>query len=201
MEKNLEQEVRERAAGRCEYCRIPEQPAGLRHVIDHIIARQHGGPTVSENLALCCGRCNLSKWPNIAGIDPAGGQVTPLFNPRTDDWREHFRWDGPVLVGLTPPGRVTVEVLAINQPLRVAARRSLRSRGVDPLLPPGDRFRFLPVVGSAGSMESVHSRQRCGRLPGDFSALRCVPWRRRWSCSFSRSGRCGRGPAGWRRRF
>ena len=130
MDKKLEQEVRQRASGRCEYCRIPEQPAGLRHVIDHVIARQHGGGTVAENLALCCGRCNLSKGPNIAGIDPDSGQVTPLFHPRKDEWREHFTWDGPVLVGTTAQGRVTVEVLAINQPLRVAARRSLRSRGI-----------------------------------------------------------------------
>lgn len=130
MEKSLEREVRERAEARCEYCRVPEPVGGLRHVIDHVIARQHGGPTVSGNLALCCGRCNLSKGPNIAGIDPTSGQLTTLFNPRVDHWHDHFRWDGPALVGKTAIGRATIEVLAINQPLRVAVRRSLLARGV-----------------------------------------------------------------------
>ena len=54
-----------------------------------------------------------------------------LFNPRTDIWREHFRYDGAVLVGLTPVGRTTIQTLSINLPLRVAARRALMETGVD----------------------------------------------------------------------
>ena len=94
-------------------------------MIDHIIARQHRGPTVVENLALACGRCNASKGPNLAGIDPETGQLTRLFHPRRDSWHEHFRWTGGALVGLTSVGRTTIEVLAINHPYRVAAREVL----------------------------------------------------------------------------
>jgi 5-methylcytosine-specific restriction endonuclease McrA len=107
----------------CEYCRMPESASELKHVIDHIIAMQHGGRTVLENLALCCGRCNLYKGPNIAGIDPQDGRLVRLFNPRTDSWNEHFRW--AVAVGITDIGRATVAVLAMNKSNRVAARQSL----------------------------------------------------------------------------
>jgi hypothetical protein len=97
-----------------------------------VIARQHGGQTVAENLALCCGRCNLSKGPNIAGIDPRTGLLTRLFNPRQDLWMEHFRFDGPVVVGLTDVGRTTVVVLAINQASQVAVRQALLDEGLFP---------------------------------------------------------------------
>ena len=61
MNQALEQLVRDRAGRRCEYCRLPEAAVDLEHLIDHVIARQHGGPTVPGNLALACGRCNLHK--------------------------------------------------------------------------------------------------------------------------------------------
>src|SRR5947209_12875001 len=125
MESPLEQAVRSSAPGRCEYCHVPEEPEGLRHVLDHVIARQHGGETSAGNLALCCGRCNRSKGPNVAGIDPDTGQLTRLFHPRQDRWHDHFRWEGPALVGRTPVGRTTIVVLAINLPIRVAARKAL----------------------------------------------------------------------------
>jgi hypothetical protein len=35
--------VRERAAGNCEYCLIPESVAFATHAIDHIVAEKHGG--------------------------------------------------------------------------------------------------------------------------------------------------------------
>jgi len=130
MANELEQTVRARAAGRCEYCRMPESASRLRHVLDHIIARQHEGATTIDNLAPCCGRCNQFKGPNIAGIDPQSSQISRLFNPRVDVWSEHFRYEQAVVVGLTPIGRATVAVLAINMPLRVAARRVLIENGV-----------------------------------------------------------------------
>jgi hypothetical protein len=125
MDRALEQTVRQRARNLCEYCSLDESFSSLRHVIDHIIARQHGGATVEGNLALCCGRCNLYKGPNVAGFDPGTGQLTRLFNPRADVWAEHFRWESVMLLGITAIGRTTVQVLNINQPSRVAARRTL----------------------------------------------------------------------------
>jgi len=137
MNKPLDRQVRRLALDRCEYCHIPDGTIQLRHVLDHVIARQHGGKTTLGNLVLCCGRCNQFKGPNIAGLDPKTGKLTPLFHPRRDTWREHFRWSGPRLIGTTPIGRTTVAVLSINLPLRVAIRRVLIEEGRFP--PPDDR--------------------------------------------------------------
>lgn len=125
MESSLEKEVRSRADGRCEYCHFPERLSELRHVIDHIIARQHKGATAAENLCLCCGRCNLHKGPNIAGIDPVSKELHRLFNPRVDAWGDHFTWMAAVLVGVTPIGRATIEVLQINEGRRLTTRNYL----------------------------------------------------------------------------
>jgi hypothetical protein len=56
--------------------------------------------------------------------------MTRLFNPRHDSWSAHFTWRSAALVGLTPIGRATVAVLAINTPRRVAARAALFAEGV-----------------------------------------------------------------------
>ncbi|HEY7116257.1 MAG TPA: HNH endonuclease signature motif containing protein [Tepidisphaeraceae bacterium] len=125
MTKALELEVRRRAGFRCEYCHVPEARFDFKHEIDHIIAQKHHGPTILSNLALCCGDCNMHKGPNVAGVDPETGQVVRLFNPREDRWDDHFRWDGAVLMGITAIGRATIDVLAINLPVRILARRAL----------------------------------------------------------------------------
>lgn len=132
MDKALEQEVWSRAAGTCEYCRMPHSFYRAPFQIDHVIARQHGGRTVSENLALACFHCNTHKGPNIAGIDPATGEMVRLFHPRVDHWNEHFEWDGPELQGRTSIARATVQVLGINHWDYLAVRQSLIAEGVFP---------------------------------------------------------------------
>jgi len=124
--RTLELEVRRRAAGRCEYCLFPEPSSELSFHIDHIIAQKHGGQGDSENLAWACFSCNLRKGPNIAGLDPETGELTPLFNPRTDPLSMHFGWNGVWLRGKTPIGRATVAVLDINHVDSVAVRGALR---------------------------------------------------------------------------
>lgn len=125
----LERLVRRRARGRCEYCRLPRSASEFRFPIDHVIARQHGGPTEAGNLAQSCPHCNAHKGPNIAGLDPATGELTRLFHPRNDRWRDHFVWTGGVLSGLTAIGRTTIEVLAMNDPDMTAIREALIEEG------------------------------------------------------------------------
>ena len=93
--------------------------------LDHIRAQKHGGPTTIANLALSCLPCNAAKGPNAAGYDPDTDVLVPLFDPRTHAWSEHFRWDGPTLLGKTSIGRATIEVLNINALERVEHRRLL----------------------------------------------------------------------------
>jgi hypothetical protein len=132
MDERLERDVRQRANHACEYCRLPAGIHPIRFEIEHIIPRQHGGQTVFSNLAYARLHCNRYKGPNISGLERRRGRVSlvPLFNPRRHQWRRHFRWDGPVLMGRTPIGRVTIQVLAVNAPLRVALREDLIAEGL-----------------------------------------------------------------------
>ena len=59
-------------------------------------------------------------------------KLTPLFNPRRLKWSRHFRWEAAYLVGRTAIGRVTVELLKINDPFRVELRQELIEEGLFP---------------------------------------------------------------------
>jgi len=129
MDEALDRLVRLRARNCCEYCRFPQAFSSTRFEIDHIVAEQHGGKTVSANLALACFACNHHKGPNLGGIDPKTRKKVWLFNPRRHKWGRHFRWQGAVLQGRTPIGRATVAVLGINLDYRVAQRAALIAEG------------------------------------------------------------------------
>jgi|ERR1043165_1150626 hypothetical protein len=129
MSRFLEELIRRQATGHCEYCRVPEAYLKFQHVLDHIIARKHGGATELGNLALCCVACNQHKGSNLSGIDPQTSAIIPLFNPRRERWDEHFRYEGAILIGLTSTGRATVAALSINIPRRIIARRALLKEG------------------------------------------------------------------------
>jgi len=45
-----------------------------------------------------------------------------LFNPRSDQWSDHFVIQGGHIIGLTPTGRATVRLLNMNAPRRVELR-------------------------------------------------------------------------------
>ena len=126
--------VRERAGDRCEYCLLPAAHVLLRFEVEHVVARQHGGSDALGNLAYACLHCNKHEGPNLSGIDRAGRRprIVRLFHPRRHRWRYHFAFDGPRLVGRTAIGRVTVQVLAMNDPLAVLLREELIEEGLYP---------------------------------------------------------------------
>jgi len=121
--------VRRRAGDRCEYCRLHQGHSNLRHQVEHIVAKQHGGPDDENNLALACHRCNLHKGPNLTGIDPQTGQVAPLFHPRRDRWSDHFTLEGVRINGISAAGRATVQVLNMNDARRLELRTEVLKRG------------------------------------------------------------------------
>ena len=121
--------VSERARGRCEYCLIHEDDAYFAHEPDHIISEKHGGQATADNLALACFFCNRHKGSDIASLDPETGCLTPLFNPRTQHWSDHFVLEGPIIRPLTPEGRVTIIILQLNHPDRLFERQVLIAAG------------------------------------------------------------------------
>jgi 5-methylcytosine-specific restriction endonuclease McrA len=82
MDEALQELIRTRSGGCCEYRRLPEQFSSTPFEIDHILPEQHGGKTIAGNLALACFACNHHKGPNLAGIDPKTARRTWLFHPR-----------------------------------------------------------------------------------------------------------------------
>ena len=140
--------VRQRANERCEYCHTSERWQYVRFTVDHIIPLAQGGSDTPDNLALACFHCNRRKSDRLTALDPDSGEEVLLFNPRQDDWREHFTWsaDGLLVIGLTLVGRATVEALALNRERVINIRAADRMVGRHP--PPGD-----PVQGTGGAGE------------------------------------------------
>lgn len=121
--KRLRQQVAERAGGYCEYCKAPQRIL-IELQIDHIIPISAGGETTLDNLCLTCRHCNEFKSAHQSGVDPKSGAEVPLFHPRRQQWAEHFAWDTGFtrLIGLTPPGRATIDRLRMNRASVVRAR-------------------------------------------------------------------------------
>jgi 5-methylcytosine-specific restriction endonuclease McrA len=112
----LKRAIRERAEYRCEYCHSPERLSANRFTADHIIPRSLGGSDDLDNLALACRRCNERRYNFVAGVDPLTREIVPLFNPRRQQWQEHFVWleRGVTIEGTTPIGRATCIRLDLN---------------------------------------------------------------------------------------
>lgn len=121
----LRREVVRRARSRCEYCLIHQDDAASRHQVDHVVAEKHGGTTTLENLALSCLPCNRRKGSDIGAIDPQTGQFVRLFDPRRQQWSDHFEIVGEHIVGRTSEGRATAEFLQLNSPERLLERAEL----------------------------------------------------------------------------
>jgi hypothetical protein len=128
----IRQLVIQQAGERCEYCLYPQEMSFLAFEVEHIIAEKHGGATVADNLALACPYCNRLKGSDLGSLDPETDQLTPFFNPRTQQWDEHFQLDGAHIVPLTPEGRVTVLILQFNRPDCLQERQHLIEVGKYP---------------------------------------------------------------------
>jgi len=124
--------VVQRAVGRCEYCQLSQEGQEATFHIDHVIPVVAGGQPVAENLALACVSCSLRKAARQTAPDPHSGEEVALYNPRHDNWHEHFQWEGVSLVGLTPHGRATIAALAMNRILILAIREEEAARGRHP---------------------------------------------------------------------
>ena len=117
-------EVAYRAIHRCEYCHAPESIFNFPFEVEHIIPPNHGGSHRLSNLALACRSCNLLKSNHVMARDPDSGESVRLFNPRKQQWTDHFTEDrkSGTINGITPVGRATVALLQINGSTQRGAR-------------------------------------------------------------------------------
>lgn len=128
---DLRSRITEQARHRCGYCLRSEELLGMSLTLDHLIPQSAGGPTTEENLWLACHQCNSFKGTQVHATDPVTGRSVSLFNPRQQNWAEHFVWseDGAEIIGVTPCGRATVLALKLNTPEIVVTRRMWVSAG------------------------------------------------------------------------
>jgi HNH endonuclease len=122
---DLRNQIEQADRGRCCYCLTQSVNSGIPLSFDHVLPRSRGGATTFENVCLACRSCNEFKSDLTAAIDPLTGNLVPLFNPREQNWAEHFAWseDGTRVVGQTAIGRATVLALQMNRAMIVVARR------------------------------------------------------------------------------
>lgn len=75
-----------------------------------------GGSNNLDNLALACSRCNGRRYNFTTGIDAHTQEEVPLFNPRQQQWSEHFIWtaESLIILGRTSTGRATCNRLDLN---------------------------------------------------------------------------------------
>jgi HNH endonuclease len=126
--------VRERAYYRCEYCQMSSDCIYAKMHVDHIKPQTRGGSDEPYNLCYACPNCNLAKGMSTHATDPTTGEMIALFDPRTQNWSEHFTWadDLAMIAGLTANGRVTVVALKMNEPESLSFRRLMVAIGSYP---------------------------------------------------------------------
>lgn len=128
---DIRQQVYQRANGCCEYCQTCEVNTGQTMQVDHIIPQNTDN---LDNLCLSCWNCNNHKRSATSDFDDIMREEVALFNPRIQQWDEHFKWSGDfsVIVGHTATGRATIRRLKMNRPILVVARKRWVESGFHP---------------------------------------------------------------------
>ncbi|MFT5524186.1 MAG: hypothetical protein ACI9HK_002137 [Pirellulaceae bacterium] len=121
---DIEQPVISRAEDRCEYCKMHQSLQGATFHVEHITPSSRGGDSKPPNLALACPSYNLRKSDRTETPDPQTGLLVPFFNPRTNKWGAHFKWDGFTIQAVSGIGRAMLAALDLNHPRRLKIRRA-----------------------------------------------------------------------------
>src|SRR5262245_23139688 len=126
--------VRAQSGGRCGYCLSPQRLVLGWLEIEHIVPKGRGGSDEEENLWLACRLCNNFKACQVDAIDPQTGGRVSLFDPRRQQWGDHFFWssDGTNVLGKTACGRATVLALQLNNWIAVMVRAQWVAAGWHP---------------------------------------------------------------------
>ncbi|HEY0771989.1 MAG TPA: HNH endonuclease signature motif containing protein [Sphingobacteriaceae bacterium] len=126
--------IRKSANNRCGYCLARQDLVYAELQFDHQNPLSKGGDNDEKNYWLACPKCNRAKSDKTDGFDEITKTRAPLFNPRTQNWHEHFEWsaDGLYIVGKTAIGRVTVIEVNLNNDLFIRVRQNWIKAGWHP---------------------------------------------------------------------
>ena len=139
---SLYREVMRRSGECCEYCLVAPDDRSIQLHADHVISKKLGGEDTLDNLCSACRSCNQYKGTNIAALDPLTLDLARLYNPREQDWHDHFELNADMTIaGLTPEGRATIAVLRFNIQRRVIERYEAWMRNEYPCENPNDESR------------------------------------------------------------
>jgi HNH endonuclease len=132
--ETIRSRVRAQADNRCGYCLSPQHLVLGLLEIEHLVPTALGGSDDEDNLWLACRLCNGFKGVQITGLDPETNQQVALFNPREQEWSQHFSWsdDGIRINGKTPCGRATVIAYQLNNVIAVTVRANWVAAGWHP---------------------------------------------------------------------
>lgn len=129
----LRKQVAQRANFRCEYYRLPQQVSGFSFEIDHITSLKHGGKTRFDNLAYACPICNGNKGSDLGTILAQNSKhLVRFFNPRTDDWFDHFELQNGVILAKSDIGAATIKIFDFNREQDILYRQKLSAIGLYP---------------------------------------------------------------------
>lgn len=130
----LQRQIRSHFANCCTYCRTAESLAVTTFEFEHIVPLSKGGETIFKNLCLACPSCNRYKAIRQTATDPMTQTEVSLFHPQYQAWVDHFAWNEEAIeiVGLTPTGRATIDVLKMNRPQLLRVRRLWVKMGEHP---------------------------------------------------------------------
>ena len=121
----VKRDVATRANARCEYCLLAEQVSLYKFHIEHIKSLEHEGTNDLDNLAYCCPDCNYHKGSDIGTFSEDGESLIRFYNPRRDQWQDHFELDNGAIHGITDIGRATVKLFKLNAIDRLIFRQQL----------------------------------------------------------------------------
>ncbi|MEA5460986.1 HNH endonuclease signature motif containing protein [Arcicella sp. LKC2W] len=107
----------------CEYCLYSDDDTLFKHQIDHIISLKHGGSSDLENLAYACFLCNNSKGSDVGTILLPGTTFIRFYNPRTDNWNDHFELYHGVIYAKSQIGQATIKILEMNNVDRIMEKK------------------------------------------------------------------------------
>jgi hypothetical protein len=129
--EELREKVKHSAKNRCGYCLSPQDTLPIPLEVEHLFPRKKGGSDDEENLWLACRVCNNFKKDKTEALDPETQALVPIFNPRSQNWFEHFQWteDSLRIIGISPTGRATAALLHLSNEFFINARKFWKLAG------------------------------------------------------------------------